>query len=67
MVNESVVIQGHEIRFVTVDLAAEAREIRSQLLRVVGFPMMISRAQGCLLGQLIGDSLGGLVELMKLQ
>ena len=26
--------------------------------------MMISRAQGCLLGQLIGDSLGGLVEFM---
>jgi len=38
MVNESVVIQGHEFRFATVDLAAEAREIRSQLLRVVGVP-----------------------------
>jgi len=36
MLNESVVIQGHEIRFATVDLAAEAREIRSQLLRAVG-------------------------------
>jgi len=38
MVNESVVIQGHEIRFATVDLGAEAREIRAQLLRVVRVP-----------------------------
>jgi len=29
MVDETVVIQGHEIRFVTVDLAASAREIRA--------------------------------------
>ena len=35
MVNESVVIQGHEIRFATVDLGAEAKEIRAQLLQVV--------------------------------
>ncbi len=35
MVNESVVIQGHEIRFATVDLGADAKEIRSQLLRVL--------------------------------
>jgi 5-methylcytosine-specific restriction enzyme subunit McrC len=32
--NESVLIQNHEIRFVTVDLAATALEIREQLLRV---------------------------------
>lgn len=36
MVDESVVIQGHEIRFATVDLGAEAREIRRQLLQLVG-------------------------------
>lgn len=36
MVNESVVIQGHEIRFATVDLGANAKEIRAQLLQVVG-------------------------------
>jgi len=35
MVNESVVIQGHEIRFATVDLGADAKEIRSQLLLVL--------------------------------
>jgi len=35
MVDEAVVIQGHEIRFATVDLGAEAREIRRQLLKVV--------------------------------
>ena len=36
MVDESVVIQGHEIRFATVDLGAETGEIRRQLLQVVG-------------------------------
>jgi len=35
MVDESVVIQGHEIRFATVDLGASASEIRRQLLQVV--------------------------------
>jgi 5-methylcytosine-specific restriction enzyme subunit McrC len=35
MIDESVVIQGHVIRFATVDLAAPARSIRSQLLRLV--------------------------------
>jgi len=34
-VDESVVMQGHEIRFATVNLAASALEIRRQLLRVV--------------------------------
>ena len=34
-VNESVVIQGHEIRFATVDLSADAKEIRRQLLEVL--------------------------------
>ena len=38
MVDESVVIQGHAIRFATVDLGATASEIRKQLLRVVKFP-----------------------------
>ncbi len=35
MINEYVVIQGHEIRFCTVDLAAESKEIRKQLLNAV--------------------------------
>jgi 5-methylcytosine-specific restriction enzyme subunit McrC len=34
-INEAVVIQNHELRFSTVDLAASATEIRRQLLRVV--------------------------------
>ena len=34
-VDESVIIQGHEIRFATVDLAAQATEIRRQLLEVI--------------------------------
>ena len=34
MVDETVVIQGHQIRFATVDLAAAPGEIRSQLLRL---------------------------------
>lgn len=38
MVNEAVVIQNHEIRFATVDLGATAREIREQLLQVLGVP-----------------------------
>ncbi len=39
MMNESVVIQGHEIRFATVDLAATAKEIRSQLLTALEIPV----------------------------
>ncbi len=35
IVNEAVVIQNHEIRFATVDLAATAKEIRKQLLQVL--------------------------------
>ncbi len=35
-VDESVVIQGHEIRVTTVDLTITAAEIRNQLLHVVG-------------------------------
>lgn len=34
-VDESVVIQGHRIRFATVDLAADTRTIREDLLRAV--------------------------------
>ena len=34
-VNEAVIIQGHEIRFATVDLGASSKEIRKQLLRVI--------------------------------
>lgn len=34
MVDESVVIQGHTIRFATVDLTASAAEIRVQLMRL---------------------------------
>ena len=33
--NEAVVIQGHEIRFATVDLGAHSTEIRNRLLRVI--------------------------------
>jgi len=36
MVNEAVMIQNHEIRFATVDLGATAKEIREQLLQVLG-------------------------------
>ena len=35
-VNEFVTIQGHEIRFATVDLAAETSVIRNQLFRAIG-------------------------------
>jgi 5-methylcytosine-specific restriction enzyme subunit McrC len=35
LVDESVIIQNHEIRFATVDLGADAKEIRSQLLKVL--------------------------------
>ena len=34
-VDESVMIQGHEIRFFTVDLAAQAKEIRNRLLQAI--------------------------------
>ena len=34
MVDETVVIQGHSIRFATVDLTASATEIRSRLLHL---------------------------------
>ena len=36
MVNEAGVIQNHEIRFATVDLGGTAKEIREQLLQVLG-------------------------------
>lgn len=35
MFNELVAIQGHEIRFVTVDLSSEAKMIRKQLLKIL--------------------------------
>lgn len=35
-VNEIVLIQNHEIQFATVDLTASARDIRKQLLEIVG-------------------------------
>jgi 5-methylcytosine-specific restriction enzyme subunit McrC len=38
MVNEAAVIQNHELRFATVDLAATAKEIRAQLLGVLQLP-----------------------------
>ncbi|MDQ5987892.1 MAG: Protein McrC [Syntrophus sp. SKADARSKE-3] len=37
MVDETVVIQGHAIRFATVDLGANALEIRRQLLYMIEF------------------------------
>jgi 5-methylcytosine-specific restriction enzyme subunit McrC len=39
MVDETVVIQGHAIRFATVDLSATAGEIRDQLMGMVEFPV----------------------------
>ena len=39
MVDETVVIQGHAIRFATVDLAASALDIQRQLIRVVDFSL----------------------------
>ena len=38
-VDETVVIQGHPIRFATVDLTAPALAIRQQLLDVLNFPL----------------------------
>lgn len=35
MIDESITLQGHRIRFATVDLAAEAADMRTQLLTVV--------------------------------
>ncbi len=43
-VNEHVIIQGHEIRFATVDLAAASAEIRRQLLAVVLDGEFVQRA-----------------------
>ena len=37
-IDETAVIQGHAIRFATVDLAAESATIRRQLLRVTASP-----------------------------
>ena len=34
-IDESVTIQGHKIRFATVDLTAQAKEIRNQLLQAI--------------------------------
>jgi len=34
-IDEYVVMQGHEIRFATVDLSASAGEIRQRLLAVI--------------------------------
>jgi 5-methylcytosine-specific restriction enzyme subunit McrC len=39
MVDETVVIQDHAIRFATVDLAASTGAIRKQLLQMVEFPV----------------------------
>jgi 5-methylcytosine-specific restriction enzyme subunit McrC len=36
MVDEAVIIQGHSIRFATVDLGETAEKLRAQLLKVVG-------------------------------
>ena len=39
MVDETAVIQGHQIRFATVDLAASAGAIRQRLLDLIFFPL----------------------------
>lgn len=36
--DQTVVIQGHPIRFLTVDLSASTKEIKSQLLKVIDTP-----------------------------
>jgi ADP-ribosylglycohydrolase/fructose-1,6-bisphosphatase/inositol monophosphatase family enzyme len=41
---------------------SEVFPLRSELGKVVADPGLLSRAQGCLLGQVVGDSLGSLVE-----
>jgi len=41
-VDETVVVQGHAIRFATVDLRSSTQEIRSQLLRMVEYPFKAS-------------------------
>jgi 5-methylcytosine-specific restriction enzyme subunit McrC len=41
-IDEAVTIQGHTIRFATVDLSATHEEIRRQLLRVVELPFACS-------------------------
>lgn len=52
MLNEAVVIQGHEIRFATVNLGATAREIREQLLQLIELPSelleLLPRAPSCI-------------------
>jgi 5-methylcytosine-specific restriction enzyme subunit McrC len=42
MMDETAVIQGHAIRFATVDLAASSQDIRAQLLRMVARPQGIA-------------------------
>jgi 5-methylcytosine-specific restriction enzyme subunit McrC len=39
MVDEAILMQGHVIRFSTVDLAASAAHIRERLLKVVEKPV----------------------------
>ena len=46
MVNETVKIQNHEIRFATVDMGATAKEIREQLLQVLEVSSGISSTEG---------------------
>ena len=46
------------------DVEAATRDfpLQAELGQIVGNPALLSRAQGCLLGQFAGDSLGSLVE-----
>jgi 5-methylcytosine-specific restriction enzyme subunit McrC len=39
IIDETAVIQGHSMRFATVNLGATANEIRAQLLQMVKFPL----------------------------
>jgi 5-methylcytosine-specific restriction enzyme subunit McrC len=41
MVDETVTIQGHSIRFSTVDLSSSAKDMRQQLLKVINFQALI--------------------------
>ena len=55
VVDEAAVIQGHEIRFATVDLRAQSHQIRKRLLQVVG----VSEYN-------VGDDMLGLLQSVNL-
>jgi 5-methylcytosine-specific restriction enzyme subunit McrC len=46
MIDETVVIQGHTIRFATVDLTASVKDIRKQLLKMIELPSDLLQTPG---------------------